>query len=71
MQPGVTRLLSLWQTKKDERQHYSGLPDMQAAQLYHDKEQKDSAAKTGIEEVLSVLQTAHTSQRNQVIRAGQ
>jgi len=52
----------------DERHRDACLQRVQAAKLYDDEEQEDEDGPVGVQEILSVLPTAHCAQRNQVGR---
>ena len=52
----------------DEGHRDARLQRVQAAKLYDDQEQEDEDGPPGVQEVLSVLPTAHCAQGNQVGR---
>jgi hypothetical protein len=51
---------------KNESKGYIGLHRVQTAQLQHNEKQKEHTGQVGDEQVLQILQEAHSPQRNEV-----
>ena len=53
-----------------ESKDYFILHRVQTAQLQHNEKQKEQSWQVGDEQVLQILQEAHSPQRNQIINGG-
>jgi hypothetical protein len=62
--------LTISGVERRERHHYFRMLDLQASQLQCNEEQEETDGKSGVQEVLPLVQQAYAPQRDEVKKSG-